>query len=171
MHKEGGGGGGGGRGEGHLIKEYENTVLWCRELQGPPRYAVLIRFNPIPAGTGVDCTQSLSFLLVIERLARARCVTAHETGVSEVDGNYCGREKKGTACSPGTGWGSSPRTTFGEFRSDPGFVSSFTLLVAEMGCRTEITNSFRIPAPSSVDARPMVGISRVPVGQQSVNGS
>ena len=33
----------------------------------------------------VDCTQSLSFLLVIERLERARCATARWTGVSKVD--------------------------------------------------------------------------------------
>ena len=30
----------------------------------------------------LDCTQSLSFLLVIERLERARCATARENGVS-----------------------------------------------------------------------------------------
>ena len=56
----------------------------------------------------LDCTQFLSFLLVIERLERARCATARETGVSKVRGsasrslqslNYCGRAKKGTACS------------------------------------------------------------------------
>ena len=49
----------------------------------------------------IDCTQSLSFLLVIERLKRVRCATARETGVRKVDGraDYCGREKKGTACS------------------------------------------------------------------------
>ena len=34
----------------------------------------------------VDCTQPLSFLLVIERLERARCATARETGISKVDG-------------------------------------------------------------------------------------
>ena len=50
----------------------------------------------------LDCKQSLSFLLVIERLERARCTTARETGVSKVDArgcasrvlqslNYCGR--------------------------------------------------------------------------------
>ena len=33
-------------------------------------------------GRGVDCSQSLSFLLVVERLGRARCATARETGVS-----------------------------------------------------------------------------------------
>ena len=32
-------------------------------------------------------TQSLSFLLVIERLERARCTTTRETGVSKVDGH------------------------------------------------------------------------------------
>ena len=49
----------------------------------------------------LDCTQSLSFLLVLERLDRARCATARETGVSASRSlqsfNYCGREKK--ACS------------------------------------------------------------------------
>ena len=35
-------------------------------------------------GGKVDCTQSLSFLLVIERLERARCAAARETGVSKV---------------------------------------------------------------------------------------
>ena len=30
--------------------------------------------------------QSLSFILVIERLERARCATARETGASKVDG-------------------------------------------------------------------------------------
>ena len=34
----------------------------------------------------LDCTQSLSFLLVIEGLERVRCATARETGVSKVDG-------------------------------------------------------------------------------------
>ena len=34
----------------------------------------------------VDFTQPVSFLLAIERLERARCTTARETGVSEVDG-------------------------------------------------------------------------------------
>ena len=71
----------------------------------------------------LQCTQSLSFLLVIERLQRTRCTTTRETGVSEVGSraengeegresarlcllvapvslNYCGREMKGTACSP-----------------------------------------------------------------------
>ena len=58
----------------------------------------------------VDCTQSLSFLLVIERVERATCATAREqTGLSKIDGcavlgslqslNYCEREKTGTACS------------------------------------------------------------------------
>ena len=34
----------------------------------------------------LDCTQSLSFLLVVEKLERARCAAAWETGVSEVRG-------------------------------------------------------------------------------------
>ena len=36
--------------------------------------------------SGIDCTQPLSFLLVIERLVQARCTIARGTGVSEVDG-------------------------------------------------------------------------------------
>ena len=32
----------------------------------------------------IDCTQSLSFHLVIERLEQARCTTARETGVNEI---------------------------------------------------------------------------------------
>ena len=66
----------------------------------------------------LNWTQSRCFLLVIERLERARCTTARETGVSEVYGraeigkrnrscasrslqslNYCGRKKKVSACS------------------------------------------------------------------------
>ena len=35
--------------------------------------------------SSLDCMQSLSFLLVIKRLERARYTTAHETGVSKVD--------------------------------------------------------------------------------------
>ena len=34
----------------------------------------------------LDCTQSLSFLLVLERLERTRWAAARETGVSKVDG-------------------------------------------------------------------------------------
>ena len=44
---------------------------------------MMLRFPP-------DCTQSLSFVLVIERLERARCATARETG-SEVDGRALAR--------------------------------------------------------------------------------
>ena len=53
----------------------------------------------------IDCTQSLSCLLVIERLERARCTIARETAArgcasrSLQSLNYCGREKRGTACS------------------------------------------------------------------------
>ena len=39
-----------------------------------------------PGCPRVDCTQSLSFLLVLLRLEWARCATAREAGVSEVDG-------------------------------------------------------------------------------------
>ena len=46
-------------------------------------------------GTALDFKQFLSLLLVIERLERARCTTAHETGVSEVDG----RAENGKDCS------------------------------------------------------------------------
>ena len=37
-------------------------------------------------GRVIDCTQFISFLLEIERLERARCATAGETGVSKADG-------------------------------------------------------------------------------------
>ena len=75
----------------------------------------------------IDCTQSLSFLLVIERLEWARCATARETGVSKVDGravlpphsprgcasrslqslNYCGRDLNFAAMSKRNWWPSS----------------------------------------------------------------
>ena len=61
----------------------------------------------------LDRTQSLSFLLVIERLERARCATArfdlppHSprgcASSSLQSLNYCGREKKGTARSLASG--------------------------------------------------------------------
>ena len=62
-------------------------------------------FHPVIKNSGIattpqDCTQSLSFPFLIERLERARCATARETGVSEVNGRAEngeeGREKKGT---------------------------------------------------------------------------
>ena len=66
----------------------------------------------------VDCTQSISSVLVIGRLERARCTTARETGgPSPHSPRNCAprllqslddwREKKGTACSLG-GWCLSP---------------------------------------------------------------
>ena len=64
----------------------------------------------VKASVWVDRTQSLSFLLVIERLERARCATARETGILRAAApqllalNYCGREKKGTAWSLRLGW-------------------------------------------------------------------
>ena len=42
----------------------------------------------------LDCTQSISFLLVIERLERTRCATARETGVSKIDGSAKNRAEK-----------------------------------------------------------------------------
>ena len=45
-----------------------------------------------------DCTQCPSFLFVIERLERARCETARETGVSKVDGRVENGEE-GRCCA------------------------------------------------------------------------
>ena len=44
----------------------------------------------------IDCTHSLSLLLAIERLVRARCATRGCASRSLQSLNYCGREKKGT---------------------------------------------------------------------------
>ena len=131
----------------HAFKNVcQNVGFWCRS-----RPSVCLNrtggLSPFPGWTKTwinskqeitiicpDCTQSLSFLLEIQRLERARCSTARETGASKLDGrarrmgkrkeyyhdyffvlpphsprgcaslslqslNYCGREKKGTACS------------------------------------------------------------------------
>ena len=54
----------------------------------------------------VDCTQSPSFLLVIERLEGARCATAREIGVGEVDYQlYCWTPRKERECMQSSGMG------------------------------------------------------------------
>ena len=81
-------------GLGPYLGIYDNAWNW-HPIPSPPR-----QLWPILQGEGswrqsfrsiwscdvLDCTQSLSVLLVIERLERARCATARETGVSKVDG-------------------------------------------------------------------------------------
>ena len=42
---------------------------------------------------GIDCTQPISFLSVIERLGRARCTTARETGVTGLAARRMGKRK------------------------------------------------------------------------------
>ena len=89
---------------GELFVFYKKCMVQCSQLStGPPllsltgtfqkylkEYATRVLNNHLPVKwveqKPLDWTQSLSFPLVIERLERARCATARETGVSKVDG-------------------------------------------------------------------------------------
>ena len=58
-------------------------ALYTKRLASRSDSTQTVTNNP-QSRSALDYTQSLSFLLVIERLERARCGTGRETGVSDV---------------------------------------------------------------------------------------
>ena len=77
---------------GQLVDRGDNT--YGGKYVVNPSGGLISKGHPLGATGTVDCTQSLSFLSVMERLKRAICTTARGTGVSEVDGRAENGEEK-----------------------------------------------------------------------------
>ena len=86
----------------------------------------------------LDCTQSLSFLLVVEKLERARCAAACETGASEMRGRVRDWSERGRRWRE---WGRGKRKHI--FRPFSPFSARLCLSLAPISCGREKKGSLQ----------------------------
>ena len=82
------------------VKQCKDEMTQSPRLDVKPLIFVITAIRGKPVYVLLGCTQSLSFLLVIGRLERARCATARETGVSQVEGSAENGEKVCLSLAP-----------------------------------------------------------------------
>ena len=98
-------------------------MLWEHELVFAKPTPCYVGKSSLPGARLHVPVPSLLFLLVAERLERARCTTARETGVGEVDGRAENGEE-GITSSPFSAWPCLSLTPVSQLQFSPGPIRS-----------------------------------------------